>query len=252
MLAALAAAVLAQTPVYGFKVRNVYPHDPGAFTQGLVWHEGALYEGTGLHGRSSVRKVALETGKVLRRHPLPDNYFGEGIAILADRLYQLTWQEGLCFVYEVASFRQVARLRYEGEGWGLTHDGKRLVMSDGSSTIRYRDPKDFTEVGSIRVTDGGRSVEKLNELEWIDGEIWANVWQTDRIARVDPATGKVRSWIDLAGLLPTMLRTGQEDVLNGIAYDSAKKRIFVTGKLWGRLFEIELVPPGTVPPGRER
>ncbi|MBN1865737.1 glutaminyl-peptide cyclotransferase [Candidatus Sumerlaeota bacterium] len=231
------------TPVYACRVVKSYPHDTKAYTQGLLFRDGRLFEGTGLRGASSVREVDLETGKVLRIHRLEDRYFGEGLALWQDRLVQLTWQSGVGFVYDRDTFVPKGDFSYSGEGWGLTHDGKRLIMSDGTSTLRFLDPETFAVVGSIRVQDGRRPVPRLNELEYLRGEIWANVWQTDRIARIDPETGRVLGWIDLAGLLDRRnpAAAGAE-VLNGIAYDADRGRIFVTGKRWPLLFEIEIRP----------
>lgn len=232
----------AATPIYGYKVVRSYPHDRGAFTQGLVHHEGALYEGTGLNGRSSVRKVRLETGEVLQIRPLDEKYFGEGITIWKDSLIQLTWQSGIGFVYDLKTFEPQRTFTYAGEGWGLTHDGTRLIMSDGSAsgTLRFLDPRTLRETGRLIVRDGAMPVNGLNELEFVKGEIYANVWNTDRIARISPRTGQVTGWIDLRGLLDPRDAAGV-DVLNGIAYDAASDRLFVTGKLWPRVFEIQVV-----------
>ena len=226
-------------PVAGYQVVRVYPHDPEAFTQGLVFADGFLYEGTGLNGKSSIRKVKLENGEVLQVQPLEERYFGEGIALVGDSIVQLTWQGGAGFVYDKATFKRTRTFSYPGEGWGLAFDGARLIMSDGSPSLRFIDPKTLKETGRLRVTDGGRPVEDLNELEVVKGEIFANVWQNDRIARIDPKTGQVRGWIDLAGILDPKERKGV-DVLNGIAYDAAGDRLFVTGKLWPKLFEIRI------------
>ncbi|MCS7191221.1 MAG: glutaminyl-peptide cyclotransferase [Fimbriimonadales bacterium] len=230
-----------EPPVYRYRIVNTFPHDKNAFTQGLEFHNGYLYESTGLQGQSSLRKVELRTGRVLQIHRLPYEYFAEGITIFGDRIYQLTWQNGVCFVYTLNNFRQVTQFRYYGEGWGLTNDGKHLIMSDGSETITFRDPETFVEVRKIMVRALGKPVKNLNELEYIEGEIWANIWHSDMIARIDPQTGVVKAWVDMEGL-PVPNR-GIEDVLNGIAYDRQNKRIFVTGKNWSKLFEIELVPP---------
>ena len=229
----------ARAPVDSYQVVRSYPHDPGAFTQGLVYHDGVLYESTGLNGQSSLRRVRLETGEVLQIHRLENRYFAEGMAIWKDRIVQLTYTTEIGFVYERETFKPVRTFTYSGEGWGLTHDGKRLIMTDGSSYLRFLDPETFKETGRVRVTDGGVPVEQLNELEYIKGEVFANVWGSHRIARIDPATGRVTRWIDLTGLLDPKLAR-DVDVLNGIAYDADKDRLFVTGKLWPRLFEIRI------------
>lgn len=218
-------------------VVEVFPHDPNAFTQGLVIHDGYFYEGTGQYGRSSLRKVEIATGNVERSVALDPSYFGEGITILGDRIYQLTWQRGTGFVYDLESFANIGDFRYTGEGWGLTHDGEHLVMSDGTASLRFLDPETFEVVRTLEVRDGERPVVRLNELEYVEGEIWSNVWYEDRIARIAPDTGAVIGWIDLASLFPRS-RRGSEDVLNGIAYDAATKRTFVTGKNWPVLFEL--------------
>lgn len=229
----------ARAPVDTYQVVRSYPHDPGAFTQGLVYLDGVLYESTGLNGQSSLRRVRLETGEVLQIHRLEDRYFGEGLAVWKDRIVQLTYTTEVGFVYERETFKPVRTFTYGGEGWGLTHDGTRLIMTDGSSYLRFLDPETFKEIGRVRVTDGGVPVEQLNELEYIKGEVFANVWGSRRIARIDPATGRVTRWIDLTGLLDPKLARNV-DVLNGIAYDAEKDRLFVTGKLWPRLFEIRI------------
>ncbi len=226
-------------PVAGYRVVNEYPHDRRAFTQGLVYVDGVLYEGTGRYGESTLRRVDLETGKVLQSRALDPVHFGEGIAVLGDRIYQLTWKTQTCFVYDRETFAPLDTFSYPTEGWGLTTDGERLIMSDGTNRLAVRDPATFAEVGSLEVFDGDQPVPALNELEYIDGEIWANVWRSDLIARIDPATGRVNSWIDLTELLGD--RGEKVDVLNGIAHDPTTGRIFVTGKLWPRLFEIEPV-----------
>lgn len=230
----------ARTPTFAFEVVATYPHDPLAFTQGLQWHEGRLFESTGQVGTSSIREVELATGRVIRKRDLAEPHFGEGMVILADKLYEITWTTGKAFVYDWKTFAPAGEFSYEGEGWGLTTDGASIIMSDGTSTIRWRDPATFAVQKSVAVTDHGTPVMQLNELEWVKGELWANVWQSDRVARIDPVTGKVLGWIDLSGILPAIDRSGNEDVLNGIAYDAAKDRYFVTGKLWSKLFEIKL------------
>jgi glutamine cyclotransferase len=225
-----------------YQVINAYPHDPTAWTQGLVYVDGQLYEGTGGNGASTLRRVDLETGNILQSYALPDEYFGEGITVLGERVIQLTWQSRVGFVYARDSFALLDTFSYPGEGWGLTHDGQQLIMSDGTATLRFLDPETFAEVGRITVTDNGQAVHNLNELEYVRGEIYANVWQGDRIARIAPATGNVVGWIDLTGLLQAEDRRAPVDVLNGIAYDARQDRLFVTGKLWPRLFEIKLLP----------
>ena len=225
---------------YGFKVVAVYPHDQHAFTQGLTVENGRLYEGTGQYGASSIRRVNLKTGRVEKIHPIDAQYFGEGIAIIGDKLYQLTWKHGLAFVYDLESFNVLQTLQYPTEGWGLTHDREHLILSDGSATIRFLDPATFKVVREITVRDGDRPIDRLNELEYIDGEIWSNVWYDDRIVRISPDDGTVLGWIDLSTLYPRSARGG-DAVLNGIAYDADAKRLFVTGKNWPQLYEIEVI-----------
>jgi glutamine cyclotransferase len=229
------------TEVESYRVVGVYPHDRGAFTQGLVYTDGWLFEGTGLRGRSSLRRVALETGEVQQLLALSDEFFGEGITVLGDRIFQLTWQSGTGFVYDKASFSLSETFYYPTEGWGLTDDGERLIMSDGSATLHFLDPSTLTEMYQIQVYDETGPVPRLNELEFIKGEILANIWQTDRVARIDPETGRVLSWIDLSDLLSAEDYEQPVDVLNGIAYDEQGQRLFVTGKLWPKLFEIEIL-----------
>lgn len=245
-LGALASsAAQAATPVYGYRVVHVYPHDTSAYTEGLFYKDGYLYESTGEAGESTVRKVELQTGKVVQRHDVPDAYFGEGIIDWKQELIQLTWKNQQGFVYDLASFKQLRTFNYPGEGWALTRDSKQLYMSDGSPVLRILDPTTLTATGSIMVTDNGEPVANLNELEWVKGEIYANVWMTNRIARIDPASGHVTGWIDLTGLLDVnRLPDPGNDVLNGIAYDEQHDRLFVTGKRWPKLFEITLVKPG--------
>ena len=230
------------TPQYTYRVVNTYPHDRTAFTQGLEYRDGFLYEGTGITGRSSVRKVDLTTGRVLQNFDVPQPFFGEGITLVGNQIIELTWQSQTGFVYDKSNFRVLGNFQYPGEGWGLTNDGKQIYMSDGSSQIRVWDPATLKEVRRITVKDGDKPVTQLNELEFVKGEILANVWQTDRIARISPADGKVLGWIDLSGILPPSERTGSDAVLNGIAYDASTDRLFVTGKLWPKLFEIKLLP----------
>jgi glutaminyl-peptide cyclotransferase len=225
-----------------YKVIHTYPHDPNAYTQGLVYIDGHLYESTGLNGRSSLRMDDLTTGRVLQSAAVPSQYFAEGLAPWGSTLIQLTWQSHVAFVYDRFSFRLLKTLHYDCEGWGLTEDGKNLIESDGSAEIRFFDPQAFHEVRHITVKDHGVPVTQLNELEYIHGQIYANVWHTNRIARISPATGQVLGWINLAGLLPPGSVTDPEAVLNGIAYDAAHDRLFVTGKLWPKLFEIKVVP----------
>ena len=228
------------TPIVGAVVVEQLPHDAQAFTQGLFFANGQLYETTGLEGQSELRKVDLRTGAVQLRRGVPAPYFGEGSVALDGRLYQLTWKHQRAFVYDLATFAPRDTLSYTGEGWGLTTDGTALYMSDGTARLRVLDPKTFAVRRTIDVTDAGAPVSQLNELEWVDGEILANVWQKDQVARIDPATGKVTGWIDLTGILPASQRTGKEDVLNGIAYDAAAKKLYVTGKWWPAMFEIRL------------
>lgn len=223
----------------GYKIIHTYPHDSDAYTQGLIYDNGYIYEGTGLEGRSSLRKVEVSTGKVVQQINLPSNYFGEGIVLWRDKLIQLTWRSRIGFVYDHVTFRQLRSFTYLREGWGITHDSKRLIMSDGSSSLFFWDPETFEETGQLEVRDKGRSVDNLNELEYIRGEIWANVYQTDQIARISPATGHVLSWVNLSGLL-TERERARTNVLNGIAYDLKSHRLFVTGKLWPKLFEIQV------------
>jgi glutamine cyclotransferase len=231
-----------RTPEYTFKVVHVFPHDPAAFTQGLFYHDGFLYEGTGLNGRSSLRKVRLQTGEVLAKVDLPTEFFGEGIALLKNEIVQLTWQSQTGFIYNLSDLRLLRRFSYRGEGWGLTSNGTDFLMSDGSSEIRVLDGATLREKRLLKVRDGSTPVTQLNELEFVEGEIYANIWQTDRIARISPRTGRVLGWIDLTGLLSSVYKLEPGAVLNGIAYDAAKKRLFVTGKLWPSVFEIQLVP----------
>ena len=233
------------TPVYGYEVVREYPHDPAAFTQGLLYRDGYLFESTGLHGESSLRKVELDTGRVVQTRDIDSDYFAEGLADWGGRLLQLTYTSKVGFVYDLATFSPQATFTYEGQGWGLTHDGKRLIMSDGQPHLRFLSPDTFAETGRIEVRDGERLVHNLNELEMVKGQVYANIWFEDRIAIIDPASGRVTGWLDLTGLSkrldpPPVDPRGAGAVLNGIAYDAAGDRLFVTGKLWSRLFEIRL------------
>ena len=227
-------------PVYSYRIVKTYPHDRNAFTQGLVFEKGYLYEGTGLQGASSIRQIDLKTGRVLKIHSLNSRFFGEGITIFGNKIIQLTYTSHVGFVYDKNSFKLIKEFAYPTEGWGLTHNGKWLIMSDGTSTLHFLDPTTFKKVKMITVHDQRGAITALNELEFVQGEVFANIWQEDRIARIDPATGQVTGWIELQGLLKYSDRTGETDVLNGIAYDAARHRLFVTGKLWPKLFEIEL------------
>jgi glutamine cyclotransferase len=240
-----------EIPTYTYEIVKTYKHDSDAFTQGLVFYGGFLYESTGQHEKSTLRKVRLEDGNVVKKHKLGDDYFGEGMTILNGKIYQITWQEGTCFVYDLNSLEPVGELRYAGEGWGLANDGTNLIMSDGSHIIRFADPANFRTLRTITVTHDGKPLYRLNELEYINGEIWANIWHSEEkqtlgkpntIARIDPNTGKVVGWVDLAGISPDDVQRDQENTLNGIAYDPATERIFVTGKKWKKLFEIKIKP----------
>jgi len=243
-LCGLASA--AGVPEYGYEVVHAYRHDRGAFTEGLFYLNGFLYESTGRTNESSLRKVKLETGEVLQLHQLPPEVFGEGIIKWKDKIYQLTWQTQFGFIYDANTFAVKGEFRYPGEGWAFTTDGKQIYMDDGTPQIRIWDPETLKETGRITVTDGGKPVEQLNELEWVKGEIFANIWETNKIARIDPKTGHVVGWIDLTGLLPAAdvdvdEEHADDNVLNGIAYDAEHDRLFVTGKCWPKLFEIKLV-----------
>ncbi len=232
----------AATPVYTYKVVAQYPHSTSSYTEGLLYLNGVFYEGTGLNGRSGLLANNPQTGQTLQHVDLPAQYFGEGIVDWGPYLYQWTWQSHLCFVYDRFTLRLVRTLLYTGEGWGMTRNATELITSDGSATLRFRDPITFRELRHITVHDGLRRIDKLNELELIKGEIYANVWHTDRIARISPSDGRVLAWIDLAGLLPESQKVDAESVLNGIAYDPQHDRLFVTGKQWPAIFEIKLLP----------
>ena len=227
---------------YSYRMIRAWPHDPAAFTQGLAFRDGRLLESTGLNGESTLREVELETGRVLKKVSLSAEYFAEGLAFIGARAYQLTWRNHTGFIYDADTFRPEGEFSYEGEGWGLATDGRWLILSDGTSRIRFFDPAGFRLMRAIDVTASGRPVERLNELEWIRGEIFANVWQTDEVVRIDPSNGVVRGIVDFSGLLPWDERTSGTDVLNGIAYDAAGGRLFVTGKRWPKIFEVRLIP----------
>lgn len=233
----------ARVPVYGYEVVRTFPHDPTAFTQGLVIRDGVLIESTG-RNPSSVRRVRLEDGVVVQKRDLEPEFFGEGLTEKDGRVFSLSWINGVGFIWNADDLKPVSRFAYAGEGWGLTHDGTRLILSDGSAALRFLDPDTQAETGRVSVTLNGRPVRQLNELEWIDGEVWANVWQTDYIVRIDPASGQVVGVIDLSGLLPKdQVKDPADDVLNGIAWDAQNRRLFVTGKNWPSLFEIRLTGP---------
>jgi glutamine cyclotransferase len=227
---------------YSYRIVNVYPHDEAAFTQGLVIDNGVLYEGTGLYGNSSLRRIELETGEVLQLYDLPPQYFGEGITVFDGKIIQLTWRSNIGFVYDEESFDLLQNFSYSTEGWGITYDGSRLIMSDGSSNLYFLDPETFQKIGQVEVHDNG-TVKNLNELEYIQGKVYANIWLEDKIAIINPQTGQVEGWINLSGLY-NMENQDPNNVLNGIAYDAGSGRLFVTGKRWSQLFEIELIPEG--------
>lgn len=240
-----------QAPVrvrhFTYEVINSWPHDAEAFTQGLVWHDGALYESTGLNGKSSLRRVDLQTGQVLQKRDVPSQYFAEGLAVVGGAAYQLTWLSQFGYVYDLRSFDVRRTFNYTGEGWGLTFDGQSLIMSDGSNQLRFMSPDNFELLRAISVYDESNPINRLNELEFIGGEIWANIWQSDRIVIIEPRGGRVTGWLDLKGLLKPEDRTGPVDVLNGIAWDEAGKRLFVTGKLWPKIYEIKIKQPRVAP-----
>jgi glutamine cyclotransferase len=245
-LLSVVASTIAEPPASrhadGYQVVHTYPHDSQAFTQGLICVDGRLYESTGLKGKSSLRMVDLSTGQVLQKYDLPPEYFGEGLTDWGSSLIQLTWKEHTGFVYDRFSFSVLRTFHYEGEGWGLTHDETQLILSDGTSYLRFLDPKSFKEARRMRVSDEtGQPIEKLNELEYLHGEIYANIWETDEIVRISPRTGKVLGRIDLRGIIEKRALASPNAVLNGIAYDSVADRLFVTGKLWPKLFEIKVV-----------
>ncbi len=230
-------------PRYGYRIVNTYPHNIEAFTQGLFYHDGFLYEGTGKRGLSSLSKQSLEDAKVLQSQALGNRYFGEGIEVVGDRIFQLTWQSHMVFEYDKDSFEQIGTHYNATEGWGLAYDGTQLILSDGSADLQFIDPENFVPTSKVTVTLNGNPINNLNELEFINGEVWANVWQTDFIVRIDPATGIINSIVDLTGLSEQTELGSFEAVLNGIAWDSEQERLFVTGKHWANLFEIELIEP---------
>lgn len=236
----------ADVPVYDYRIINTYPHNTGSFTQGLLIHDGYVYEGTGRNGRSSLSKIQLEDGTVLKSTRLGSRYFGEGIAIVGNKIFQLTWQSNIAFVYDLDTFESVTSYYYPTEGWGLTWDGQRLILSDGTSALQFIDPETFQVARKVEVQLEGRPISNLNELEYINGEVWANVWQTNEIVRIDPATGAITGIVDLAGLIDHTTTGGAESVLNGIAWVPGETpdtgKLYVTGKLWENIFEIEIFP----------
>jgi len=238
----LAAATASTQETNSYQVIHTYPHDQQAYTQGLLYLDGHLYESTGIQGRSSLREEDLDTGRILALHEVPSQYFAEGLAAWGNMLVQLTWQSHVALVYDRATFRLLRTIPYPGEGWGLTADAKSLILSDGSATLRFLDPETLREVRRITVRDHRRAIDQLNELEYVHGQIYANIWHSDKIVRIDPVSGKVLGWIDLTGILPAGRVTDREAVLNGIAWDAQQDRLFVTGKLWPSIFEIKVVP----------
>jgi glutaminyl-peptide cyclotransferase len=242
-----AAAAPASAPVYGYRVVGRFPHSTKSYTEGFFYRDGMFYEGTGREGHSAVLVIDPATGAILQHRDLAGEYFGEGIVDWGPNIYEWTWKSGVCFVYDRFSLALVKQFSYTGEGWGMTSTRKELITSDGTATLRFRDPHTFRETRHIVVRDGKKVIDQLNELEFVNGEIYANVWHTDKIARISPADGHVISWIDLAGLLPAEEMVDGESVLNGIAYDAQHDRLFVTGKQWPAVFEIKVVrKPGRV------
>lgn len=235
-------ALKAATPVAGYKVVATYPHSTDSYTEGFLYLDGLFYEGTGLEGHSALLAVSPSTGKPVQRRDLPAQYFGEGVVDWGPNIYEWTWQSHVCFVFDRFTMRPLKQFSYTGEGWGMTHDARQIITSDGTSTLRFRDPLTFKEVRHVVVRDGGKPVEQLNELEYVKGEIYANIWHDDRIARISPRDGRVLGYIDLRGILPDNQRVNAESVLNGIAYDAKGDRLFVTGKQWPKIFEIKVVP----------
>jgi glutaminyl-peptide cyclotransferase len=237
---ASATSQAAEIPVYTYEIVNAWQHDNAAFTQGLVFQDGFLYESTGQFGQSSLRKVALNTGEVLKKVAVPAKHFAEGMTILNGKVFQLTWTDERGFIYDANSFNKIGEFNFTGEGWGLTNDGQNLILSDGTNQVRFLDPQTFTVTKTLKIFDNGRPLVSLNELEYIKGEIYANIWHSDKIVRIDAESGRILGWIDLSGLLPEAQRQNSEAVLNGIAYDQTGDRLFVTGKLWSKLFEVRL------------
>lgn len=243
ILLGLASCGTGEPPVWKYQVLQTYPHDSAAFCQGFLIHEGKFYEGTGRYGTSSVRKVDMETGTVEARFDLPQHLFGEGIAVYGDELYQLTWKAGQVHVYDLATLEPKRKLSYTGDGWGLTTDGKSMIRSDGSDAIIFHDPESFAEERRIHVNLNGSPVREINEMEWVDGEIWANVWKKEYIVRIDPKDGDVLGWVDLRGLFDTNSVPDPDSVLNGIAWDAGAEKLYVTGKLWPEVHRLNLVEP---------
>lgn len=244
LLSAAVQRAPAPIPVQGVEIKASYPHDTGAYTQGLFFADGELYESTGQLGESTIRQVRLSDGKVLRSATIPADQFGEGSTAWGKQIVSITWQHGIGYRWDRATFRQLGSFRYPGEGWGLTSDGRSLIMSDGTAALRFLDPATFREQRRITVTAAGRPILLLNELEWVGGEVWANIWKSNRIARIDPVSGRVKSWVDLTALARSQPQSDDVDnVLNGIAYEPNSKRLFVTGKRWSKLYEIGLKPP---------
>lgn len=240
--ASTSAATPAAAPVSGYTVVAKYPHSTDSYTEGFLYLDGLFYEGTGMEGRSALLAIQPSTGKPVQQRVLPRQYFGEGIIDVGPNIYEWTWQTHIGFVIDRFSMRQVRTFTYTGEGWGMTRDKNSIITSDGSDTLRFRNPQTFAETRHIVVHDGGKAIDQLNELEYIKGEIWSNVWHDNRIARISPKDGHVISWVDLTGILPENQKRDAESVLNGIAYDAEHDRIFVTGKQWPAVFEIKVVP----------
>jgi glutaminyl-peptide cyclotransferase len=237
----LPIGLTATAPVYSYKIVARLPHSTESYTEGSFYRDGLFYEGTELKGHSALLVIQPETGQVLQRVDLPEEYFGEGIVDWGPNVFEWTWQSHICFVYDRFSLRTIKQFTYTGEGWGMTRTAREIITSDGSATLRFRDPATFKETHHLVVTDGGQAIKQLNELEYIKGEIYANIWHSDRIARISPRSGRVIAWIDLTGLLPDSQKINDESVLNGIAYDEKHDRLFVTGKQWPTVFEIKIV-----------